>query len=91
MVAGGYSQEFDVDYMETYAPTMYLPGYKMNEAQALDDPDAIREEFDLSGAYYETHPDFLQHMEQPRGFGDTPESYKLIDLDFLELPDFSPV
>ena len=90
-VAGGYSQEYGVDFDKTHAPTMPLAAYKINEAEGLNVPGIIREEFDLHEAFYQTLPGFLQHMEQPRGFGETPESYNLIDLNAMELPDFTPV
>ena len=90
-VAGGYSQIFDEDFTETYCPTMPLESYKMNEAECINDPDAIREEYDLAGAYYQSFPTWPQFMEQPPGIGETPSSYDSIDLNSDTVPDFTPI
>ena len=89
-VAGGYSQEYGVDYLETYCPTMPLESYKINEAECLNTPGSIREEYDFSGAYYQSFPTLKQYMEQPPGMGETPESYAAIDLDSKLTPAFAP-
>ncbi len=90
-VAGGYGQVYGLDYTETYCPTMPMESYKANEAGCINDPDAIREEYDFSGAYYHSFPTLKQHMEQPPGMGETPESYAGIDLEAKQVPDFSPM
>ena len=91
VVAGGYSQVYGVDYKETYCPTMSFETYKMSEAEALNDPRIIREEYDIKGAYYQTLPKFKQYMEQPPGMGETPESHAAIDFGSDTMPDFAPI
>jgi hypothetical protein len=92
VVAGGYSQEYGVDYIDTYAPTMPLESYKINEAEALNSPDeVVREVADLHGAYYHSFPTLAQYMEQPLGFGETPESAAAIDLKSDVLPELRPI
>jgi hypothetical protein len=91
-VAGGYSQEYGIDFKETYCPTMQFENYKISEAEAINDPSIIREEYDIKGAYYHSMRGLLiQYMEQPPGMGETPESFAAIDLQSDALPPFKPI
>ena len=87
-VAGGYSQVYGVDYTDTYAPTMPLESYKACEAKCINDEEAIREEYDFSGAYYQSFPTIAQYMEQPAGLSETPESYVFTFKQNLDVPKF---
>ena len=79
VAAGGYGQEQYVDYDETYAPTMSLTSYKILEAEAANDPDIIRECWDISGAYYRSIPKYNQYMKMPPGFETGPDNiWKLL-------------
>ena len=59
---------------------MPLASYKINEAEAINDPGVLREILDYAGAYYQSIPELPQFMEQPPGMGETPTSYATIDL-----------
>ena len=67
LTAMGFTQKQYIDYGETYAPTMAMAAYKMNEARAANDTSIIRECWDVEGAFYMASPKYDQYMEPPAG------------------------
>ena len=76
LTAKGYTQTEGKDYDQTHMPTMGLSSFYMQEAISLnlsslgkEGKRFLDETWDITGAYYNSRPSHVQHMETPEGYG----------------------
>ena len=66
-VAKGYSQIAEIDYQETFAPTVRMSSVRMLMQLAVQN-DMITHQMDVKTAYLNAIIDCDIYMEQPKGF-----------------------
>lgn len=74
VVAKGFAEVQQNNYLRYDCPTMQLPAYLMNEARAARDASIVREGWDVSGAYYRSDPRKIFYVYAPPGYDRSKES-----------------
>ena len=66
-VCKGFTQRKNVDYNQTACPVINMATYRLCEVLSIYFGLDTRTQIDVEGAFYNSEPKYVQHMEQPAG------------------------